>query len=109
MKILQTIPVLGAAALLAVPTLAQCPDATGIWSTTTGTMLGGRASEAWCTLADGGVPGNTQNAMSWDAVNLGTQWRAWGMAIDVCCITMSIDCAVPTDHQTWSNIKAMYR
>ena len=69
---------------VAAPTLAQCPDAMGQWSTQTGTMIGGRASEAYCTpLAQyGGVPGNTQNAQSWNGTALGTQWRAWGMAID---------------------------
>jgi hypothetical protein len=32
-----------------------------------------------------------------------------GEAFDVCCITMSIDCAVKADSETWSHIKAMYR
>jgi hypothetical protein len=66
--------------------LAQCPNAIGQWSTTNGTMIGGRATEAWCGAGgfpvQGGVPGNTQNAMSWDGVTLGGQWRAWGMSID---------------------------
>lgn len=66
--------------------LAQCPNAIDTWSTTTGTMLGGRASEAWCG-ADGfpvvgGVPGNTQNAQSWNGAALSTQWQAFGMEID---------------------------
>jgi len=66
--------------------LAQCPNAIDTWSTTTGTMIGGRASEAWCA-ADGmplaaGVPGNTQNAQSWNGSALGTQWQATGMQID---------------------------
>lgn len=65
---------------------AQCPDAIGQWSTNTGTMLGGRASEAWCGTdgapINGGVPGNTQNAMSWNGAALGTQWKAWDMTID---------------------------
>ena len=74
------------AIVLAGAAAAQCPDAVDTWSTTTGTMIGGRASEAWCG-ADGfplqpGVPGNTQNAGSWDGSALGTQWRAWGMRID---------------------------
>ena len=60
---------------------AQCPNAIGQWSTYTGTMIGGLASEAWCG-GQGGQPGNMQNAMSWDGVNLGTQWKAWGMTID---------------------------
>jgi len=91
MKIPQTIILLAAVALLAASAAAQCPDAVGIWSTTNGTMLGGRASEAWCTVAQAGVPGNTQNAMSWDGVNLGTQWRAWGMAIDANGATLIAD------------------
>lgn len=63
---------------------AQCPDAMGQWSTSTGTLIGGRASEAYCTsvMQFGGVPGNTQDAQSWNGTTLGTQWRAWGMAID---------------------------
>lgn len=91
MKTLQTILMLSTVALLAVtllaaPVLAQCPDATGIWSTQMGTMLGGRASEAFCGLDGnplyGGQEGNSQNAMSWDGTTLGSQWKAWGMAID---------------------------
>ncbi len=66
--------------------LAQCPDAIGKWATNDGSMIGGRATEAWCgadgASIQGGVPGNTQNALSWDGTSLGTQWRAWGMAID---------------------------
>lgn len=74
------------AVALAGSAAAQCPNAIDVWSTTYGTMLGGRASEAWCG-ADGfpiqpGVPGNTQNAQSWDGAALGTQWRAWDMEID---------------------------
>lgn len=65
--------------------LADCP-VPGMWSTTTGTMIGGRASEAWCGAGGGplqpGVPGNTQNTQSWDSATLGTQWKAWGMSID---------------------------
>lgn len=71
---------------LAAPAPAQCPDAVGIWTTTDGSLLGGRVSEAWCG-ADGqplmpGRPGNTENAMSWDGSLLGGQWRVWGMTID---------------------------
>ena len=93
MKTLQMIILLTAMALLALPAWSQCPDATGLWTTTDGSMLGGRASEAWCTAAAqyGGVPGNTQNAMSWDGVSLGTQWRAWGMAIDANGATLVAD------------------
>ncbi|MBN2070118.1 MAG: hypothetical protein JW814_01575 [Candidatus Krumholzibacteriota bacterium] len=55
----------------------------GIYSTYTGTLMPGRASEAFCNAPYiGGVPGNTQNAASWNYVSLGTQWIAWGMAID---------------------------
>jgi hypothetical protein len=79
---------------------AQCPNAIGQWSTTDGTMIGGRASEAWCGAngmpIQGGVPGNTQNAMSWDGVNLGTQWRAWNMAIDNVGAFLLMDTVNPT-------------
>ena len=69
--------------IFAVPLVAlgQCPSHDGVFSTTTGTMLPGRASEAWCTGTPG-VTGNNENAMSWDGTTLGTQWRAWGMSID---------------------------
>ncbi len=79
-------PILILALACAGNALAQCPNAIDTWSTTNGTMLGGRASEAWCG-ADGypvqpGVPGNTQDAQSWNGAALGTQWRAWGMEVD---------------------------
>lgn len=75
--------------------LAQCPNAIDTWSTTTGNMLGGRASEAWCGL-DGaplqpGETGNEQNAMSWDGAALGTQWHAWGMTVDAAGATLLDD------------------
>jgi hypothetical protein len=68
----------------------------GIYSTTTSSMLAGRASEAFCggvapgvtvvgfgvTDVGPGLPGNTENAMSWDGVVLGGQWHIWGMTID---------------------------
>ena len=54
----------------------------GIYSTSNGTILGGRASEAWCTGGGPGQVGNTENAMSWDGTNLGAQWNVWGMTID---------------------------
>ena len=86
MKHLRTIILLACLTALAVPAWSQCPDATGLWSTGDGSMLGGRASEAFCGVdgapLQGGQPGNTQNAMSWDGATLGSQWRAWGMAID---------------------------
>lgn len=72
--------------VLAGAVQAQCPSAIDTWSTTNGTMLGGRASEAWCGVPpyplQPGVPGNTQNAMSWNGTALGTQWKAWGMSIN---------------------------
>jgi hypothetical protein len=58
------------------------PPKDGVYSTSNATILGGRASEAWCTGVGPGRIGNTENAMSWDGVNLGTQWKVWGMAID---------------------------
>lgn len=65
---------------------AQCPSATGTWTTQDGSMIGGRVSEGWCGAdghpVQGGQPGNTQNAMSWDGTTLGTQWAAYGMSID---------------------------
>jgi len=86
MKMLRMILTTVLVMALAQVAWAQCPDAIGQWSTTTGTMIGGRATEAWCGAdgnpIQGGQPGNTQNAMSWDGVSLGTQWRAWGMTID---------------------------
>jgi hypothetical protein len=69
------------AAFIAVPASSQCP-VTGTYSTLTMTILAGRASEAWCGDVGPGVPGNTENALSWDGAALGGQWRAWGMYID---------------------------
>ena len=78
---------------------AQCPDSIGQWSTTTGTMIGGRATEAWCGAdgapIQGGVPGNTQNAVSWDGASAGTQWRAWGMSIDATGAVLLVDTVDP--------------
>jgi hypothetical protein len=55
----------------------------GNYSTYAGNLLAGRASEAWCgSPLMPGVPGNTENAMSWDGSSLGSQWKAWGMYID---------------------------
>ncbi len=54
----------------------------GIYTTTNGSILPGRVSEAWCTIASPGVPGNTEDAQSWSGAILGTQWRVWGQAID---------------------------
>ncbi len=69
------------AVLFAVGSHAQCP-VPGTYSTYTTTVLPGRASEAWCGDVGPGVPGNTEDALSWDGVALGGQWRAWGMYID---------------------------
>lgn len=65
----------------------DCPDGLmphqQIFSTYTGTLLAGRASEAWCgTPEQPGVPGNQENALSWDGATLGAQWHVWGMTID---------------------------
>jgi hypothetical protein len=82
-----------ALALAASGALAACPDNVGIWSSNPETnpdfpLLNGRVSEAWCG-ANGnpvaaGQPGNTQNAQSWNgaSMELGVEWRIWGMAID---------------------------
>ena len=62
----------------------DCNQPAGVYSTTSGTLLPGRTSEAWCTpsMQFAGVPGNTENAMSWDGTMLSSQWHFWGMAID---------------------------
>ncbi len=54
----------------------------GVYTTANGTMIGGRASEAWCSGLGPGRPGNTEAAESWNGAALGTQWKVWGMAID---------------------------
>ncbi len=55
----------------------------GTYSTYAGTQLPGRASEAFCLYPfNGGVPGNTESAASWDGAVLGGQWTASGMYID---------------------------
>jgi len=60
----------------------NCPTV-GRYSTQDGSMLPGRASEAWCPpTVYPGVPGNTENAESWDGAYLGTEWKLWGMTID---------------------------
>lgn len=68
--------------VLAAPVLATCPNMNGPFTTLNGTLLPGRVSEAWCTGAGPGVPGNMENAESWDGTALGTQWRIWGMTIN---------------------------
>ncbi len=94
MKLLRTIPaVILAIGVVVCPTgsaLAQthpCGEGAlpyeGDWSTTDGTILEGRISEAWCNSPySSGQPGNTLNAESWDGAALGTQWKVWGMSID---------------------------
>lgn len=72
------VPALLAAAL---PALAACPNSAGYYTTTNGTLLPGRASEAWCAGGPG-QPGNVENAESWSGAALGTQWKMWGMTID---------------------------
>ncbi len=64
----------------------NCPKV-GQYSTYAGTMLPGRASEAWCGLDgtyDPGEQGNVENAKSWDssADSLGSEWKLYGMTID---------------------------
>jgi hypothetical protein len=85
MKALKTLLFAAGMMLLATAVSAlDCNQPAGIYSTTAGTLLPGRSSEAWCNPAMqfAGVPGNTENAMSWDGTMLGSQWRFWGMAID---------------------------
>lgn len=86
MKFMQTLSLVILAVAFSQASFAQCPAAIGEWSTDAGTMLSGRATETWCGAdgnpIQGGQPGNTQNAMSWDGVTLGGQWAAWGMFID---------------------------
>ncbi len=71
------------ALIAAAPAYAACPNQPkdGVYTTSNGTMIGGRASEAWCAGGPGRL-GDTENAMSWDGASLGAQWKIWGMAID---------------------------
>lgn len=70
--------------LIAGSALAACPDNVGVWSSVENgqadyPILNGRMSEAWC----GGMPlavGNTQDLMSWDGAELGTEWRFFDLA-----------------------------
>jgi hypothetical protein len=75
---------LAAALLVANSVLAECAHAPlqGSYSTSTGSMIGGRVSEAFCSGVGPGQPGNMQNAMSWNGAALGTQWTVSGMTID---------------------------
>ncbi len=101
MKSLRTIIIVLAVAAIAAPAWAQCPSAIGTWSTTDGTMIGGRASEAWCGAGGNplmpGQPGNTENAMSWNGSVLGGQWHIWGMSIDAVGAILLNDSVVAGD------------
>ena len=78
--------------LIGSSALASCPDNVGVYSTLDGSLLPGRAAEAWCDAPEGpGQPGNTANAMSWNGAELGTQWHIWGMTIDADGATMVSD------------------
>lgn len=55
----------------------------GFWTTSDGSLTGGRISEAWCgTPQQPGVPGNALYAMSWDGAALGLLYVFIGMTID---------------------------
>ena len=84
MKLVKSIFAFSLMIVMASAAFAACPDPPkdGIYTTTNGTVLDGRASESWCGGTDPGRPGNTENAMSWDGANLGEQWKVWGMSID---------------------------
>ena len=84
MKLWKLLFLASAIAAIAMPVAASClvHPVPGIYTTTNGTILPGRDSEAWCTIASPGVPGNTDNAMSWDGATLGGQWHVWGMHIN---------------------------
>lgn len=84
MRILKTVIALSLIMLVASSVFAACvhKPKDGVYSTTTTSILAGRASEAFCSGVGPGVAGNTQNAMSWNGIALGGQWRIWGMAID---------------------------
>jgi hypothetical protein len=85
MKLVRLVIIAALALFLASAAYAECAHkpAPGIYRTMDATMIGGRASEAFCTGEGAGVPGNMQNAMSWDGAALGTQWKIWGMTIDL--------------------------
>lgn len=84
MKLVKSILAFSLMIIVAGASYAACPGAPkdGIYTTTNGTILSGRASESWCSGVGPGRPGNTENAMSWDGASLGSQWKVWGMAID---------------------------
>ena len=78
MKTMMTILILSLAASVAV---ASCPENVGLFASLNGPMSGGRVSESFAGGA-AGMPGNTENAMSWDGVTLGGEWKVWGMTIN---------------------------
>ena len=85
MKMAKLFSVMALVMLIAATGWANClihPKA-GVYQTYDYTLLPGRVSEAWCTpgYQQPGVPGNTENAMSWGPP-LGAQWHVWGQAID---------------------------
>jgi len=84
MRVVKTILAIMSLIAMGTGASAGCPHSPkdGVYSTTNGTLLSGRASEAWCSGIGPGQPGNTESAMSWDGANLGAQWRVWGMSID---------------------------
>ncbi len=90
MKVLKMLLLTAGMMVLATAVLAQACDGinsapyAGIYSSSAGTLLEGRSSEAWCTPAEqrAGYPGNTEDAMSWDGTMLNSQWHFWGMYID---------------------------
>lgn len=81
MRMVKVVLILAALAVAAAPAFAACPNTAGSYSTTDGTLLAGRASEAWCAGGPG-QPGDMENTMSWDGATLGGQWKMWGMTID---------------------------
>jgi len=84
MKLLNIVLAFSLAIVMASAAFGNCtrPPKDGVYTTSNGTLLGGRASETWCSGLGPGRPGNTENAMSWDGTSLGAQWHVWGMAID---------------------------
>lgn len=81
MSFLRVLSVTAMLILVASAAFGECTTAPkdGMYRTTTGTILPGRSSEAWCSGAGPGRPGNTENAMSWDGTNLGAQWKIYDM------------------------------
>lgn len=67
-------------ALAASVAVAQCP-VPGMYMTSNGLMLEGRASIGWCDGNGWGEEGNIYNAESWEGAVLGTQWKIFGQTI----------------------------